>query len=42
MVFLMQMLALIALIYSTIVTVALIVWLVKGFISDWREYHYEE
>lgn len=40
--FVLQMLALIALIYSAIVTAGLIVWLIKGFISDWREYHYEE
>ena len=37
MTFLLQILAVIALIYNAVVTVVLIGWLVKSFIKDWRQ-----
>ena len=40
--FILQMIALIALIYNVTMVVGLIVWLIKGFITDWRQYHDEE
>ena len=40
--FILQMIALIALIYNVTMVVGLIVWLIKGFITDWRGYNDEE
>jgi hypothetical protein len=39
--FFLQVIALIALIYNTIMTIGLIVWLIKGFIEDRRQYDEE-
>lgn len=41
MTFLLQMVALIALIYNFIVVAGLIVWIVRSVLSDWRQYHEE-
>lgn len=37
--FVLQMLALIALIYSAIVTAGLIVWIIRSIIEDRRQYY---
>lgn len=39
--FFLQTIALIALIYNFIVAIGLIVWLIKGFIEDRRQYDEE-
>jgi hypothetical protein len=39
--FFLQMIAVIALIYNAIMTIGLIVWLIKGFIEDRRQYDEE-